>query len=135
MRYMGIDFGSKRVGVAVSDAGGVLAFPKGVYENSPLLIERLMQLIRDEGVDVIVLGESNDYKGKPNPIMKDILVFRESIENESGLRVVLEPEVLSSREAAHIQGDNHLNDASAAAIVLQGYLDRANSSRDVDDEV
>jgi RNase H-fold protein (predicted Holliday junction resolvase) len=55
------------------------------------------------------------------------------MEKETGLRVVLEPEVLSSREAMHIQGDNEMNDASAAAIVLQGYLDRNNIGRDVED--
>lgn len=134
MKYLGIDYGTKRVGVAISDEGGILAFPRGVYENSPLLMEKLLHMIHDEHVEVIVLGESNNYQGKPNPIMKDIHLFRESIESESGLRVVLEPEVLSSRQAMHIQGDNDMNDASAAAIVLQGYLDRLNGPRDIDED-
>jgi putative Holliday junction resolvase len=130
---MGVDYGKKRVGIAVSDENGILAFPRGVYENTPLLVEKLAQIITEDRIDVVVLGESKNYHGAPNPIMKDIVIFRELMEKETGLRVVLEPEVLSSREAMHIQGDNEMNDASAAAIVLQGYLDRNNIGRDVED--
>jgi putative Holliday junction resolvase len=130
---MGVDYGKKRVGIAVSDENGILAFPRGVYENTPLLVEKLAQIITEDRIDVVVLGESKNYHGAPNPIMKDIVIFRELMEKETGLRVVLEPEVLSSREAMHIQGDNEMNDASAAAIVLQGYLDRNNIGGDVED--
>lgn len=134
MKYLGIDYGSKRVGIAISDENGILAFPRVVIENSSLLIEKLSRIIKEEGVSVVVLGESKDFQGEHNPIMKDIFIFREQVETEIGPRVVFEPEVLTSKQAMQIQGDNEMNDASAATIILQGYLDRMNGPRDFDDE-
>lgn len=123
MKYLGIDYGTKRVGIAVAERGG-MAFPRVVLQNDGSLVDEIAKLVEREGISKIVLGESRDFSGKENPVMKHIHEFKEKITEALHIPVILFPEVLSSREAARIQGDNDMNDASAAAIVLQSYLDR-----------
>jgi len=124
MRFLGIDYGSKRVGTAISDETGTLAFPHSVIPNNKELIPALKKIITEEKVTEIVMGESRDYHGKENPIMEGIRACKEALEQETGLPVHLEPEFLTSAQAAYFQGKHDKLDASAAAIILQSYLDR-----------
>ncbi len=124
MRYLGIDFGTKRVGVALSDERGEFAMPYSVVQNTVSLVEDIKNICVKEDVQTIVVGESKDYAMNHNPIMKKVIPFVKKLETETGLPVVFEPEVLSSREAGHIQGEGELLDASAAAIILKSYIDR-----------
>lgn len=130
MKYLGIDYGTKRVGLATSDDGGLMAFPLRVLLNSRSLPAHISKICRDEKIGTIVVGESLNFQNKHNAIMSEITIFVEEIKTQSGIPVVFMNEVLSSREAMHLQGDNDQNDASAAAIVLQSYLDRINPPRD-----
>ncbi len=123
MVYMGIDYGTKRVGVALSDEGGRLAFPHAVVPNTPELVSTLVSLCQEKNVGLVVVGESTDFAGKDNPLMEHITPFVETLQRETGLSVVLHPEFLSSHQAVHIQGKNDMLDASAASIVLQSYID------------
>lgn len=129
MKYLGIDYGTKRVGIATSDDGGQMAFPLRVLLNSRSLIAHIAKICRDEHIDTIVMGESLNFQNKHNVIMGEITPFAEELKRETGLPLVFMNEVLSSREAMHLQGDNSENDASAAAIVLQSYLDKINPPR------
>ena len=70
MKLLGIDYGEKRVGVAVSDETNAYAFPHSVIKNSPRLIEKVAAICVAENIGEIVVGESNDYAGKPNKIME-----------------------------------------------------------------
>lgn len=124
MKYLGIDFGSKRVGVAVSDENARLAFPFSVLENNQKLLEKIQDIIDKEKIERIVVGESYDFKGEPNKIMKEIEGFKKLLEEKTKIEVLFEPEFLTSREAEQIQGKNKMHDASAATIILQSYLDR-----------
>lgn len=123
-RLMGIDFGSKRVGVALSDEDHKFAMPKAVLPNDRTLFGEIKNLCSAHEVEAIVMGESYDYKGNANPIMKDILFFKGELERDLGLPVFLEPEFMTSDAAAKIQGENAMLDASAAALILQSYLDK-----------
>ncbi len=134
MKYLGIDYGTKRVGIATSDDGGLMAFPLRVLLNSRSLPAHIAKICRDEKVGTIVVGESLNFQNKHNVIMKEIGVFADDLKAASGLPVVFMNEVLSSREAMHLQGDNDQNDASAATIVLQSYLDKVNPKRDTSHE-
>ena len=127
MRYLGIDYGSKRVGVAISDESNKFALPKIVIENKnpAKLIDDLNIIICDNEVGYIILGESKDYKGIDNKIMRDIRKFKEDLENTLHLPVIFEPEFMTSHAAERFQGKNEFHDASAAALILQSYLDRA----------
>lgn len=124
IKYLGIDYGKKRIGLAVSDDQGRLAFPKAVLKNDFELIPYIKSLIESEKIDKIVLGESLNYSMDPNPIMEEIRNFRIKIENITDKPIFFEPEYLSSAEASRVQGQNLMNDASAAAIILQRFLDK-----------
>ena len=124
MRILGIDYGSKRVGLAMSDPSGAFAQPYSVVKNSKSLIAEIKTIILEEGVSEIVLGESKNFKGQDNTVMEKIREFKTALEKETELSVVFEPEFLSSHQAAYFQGKHDLLDASAAAIILQSYLDR-----------
>jgi putative Holliday junction resolvase len=124
MKVMGIDFGTKRVGVALSDEHASFAFPHSVMQNDEMLLKNVLALARSEGAAKIVMGESNDYRGVPNAIMKDVEAFKQRLEKEGNMDVILEPEFLTSAEAERLQGKHDKLDASAAALILKSYLDR-----------
>jgi putative Holliday junction resolvase len=84
MKYMGIDYGTKRIGIAVSDDGGTIAFPRVILGNSPRLFEEILDIVRTESIDGIVVGKSIDTHGERNAIMDDIDVFVEELEKLSG---------------------------------------------------
>lgn len=123
-RYLGVDYGTKKVGLALSDEAGNMAFPHSVVPSTADLAEKIQEVCEKEGVGTIVIGESHDFKGAPNPVMKKILSFKKKLEEKTELSVFLEPEFLTSKQARNIQEGGALTDASAAAIILQSYLDK-----------
>ncbi|MCK9351663.1 MAG: Holliday junction resolvase RuvX [Candidatus Paceibacterota bacterium] len=124
MKLLGIDYGSKKIGLAISDEEGRVAFPRSVIKNNAVILSEIQELIKKEKIEGIVLGESLAYSGEPNLIMKRISVFKESLEKATCLPVSFENEFLSSKQARNIHDSGELNDASAAAIILQSYLDK-----------
>lgn len=133
MRYLGIDYGTKRIGIAVSDEDGRVAFPLGVVEAGREALGEIAALAKENSVEGIVIGESRNLAGEPNPIMKDIEQFKKDIEGLTGLTAVYEREFFTSALAARQyapDGSRKANpsheklDASAAALILQSYLDR-----------
>ena len=76
MRYLGIDYGSKKVGLALSDEGGKLAFPKVVLKNDEYLLSALKEIRHEEKVDEIVMGESLTLSGELNDMMKELKEFK-----------------------------------------------------------
>lgn len=123
MKILGIDFGEKRIGLALSDDKMMMAFPYSVIENNKKAIEEIKKIASENSVSDIIIGKSVDYKGKDNPIMKNIYSFKESLE-VLGFMVHFESEILSSHQATHFQGKTKMIDASAATIILQSYIDR-----------
>lgn len=126
MRYLGIDYGTKRVGLAVSDDGGTMAFPYAILENNKKLFEQIINIVGKESLKMIVVGESLDYKGNPNIVMKEMGAFVEKLTRELSVPVVYEREFLSTQQARFFQKDKKRVDDSAAAIILQSYLDKKN---------
>ncbi len=127
MRRMGIDYGSKRIGIALSDETGTLAFPHSVIENTAKAFEEVQKICQAEGVKEIIMGESKDFKGTPNPIFKKSSSFKEELEKNTSLPVHWEHEYLTSLEAEHIQGKGIKHDASAAALILNSYISKQNN--------
>lgn len=124
MRYLGIDYGGKRIGLALSDENGGLAFPLQMVENGKRTIGEIKHLCNEKNVSTIVVGESMDFKGQGNPIMEEIKIFVSALEKETLLPVHLEPEFLTSAQASRIQGEHKKIDTSAATLILQAYLDK-----------
>jgi putative Holliday junction resolvase len=134
MKILGIDYGERRIGIAISDENQKVAFPKFVLKNDKELFSNLREIIEEEEISKIVLGESKDFKMKDNPIMEEINSFKDDLEDKFDLEVVLHPEVLSSHQAAKMawsasdkssarEAKNEMIDASSATIILQSYLD------------
>lgn len=124
MKHIGVDYGEKRVGIAVSDNGGNMAFPKAVFPNDRTLMMSIKELIENEGAGTIVVGESKANDGSDNPIMKKARQFAGDLERETGLPVHFEPEFYTSQEARKLTEKKALVDADAAAIILNSYLER-----------
>ncbi|MEN9552093.1 MAG: hypothetical protein RI935_470 [Candidatus Parcubacteria bacterium] len=128
MKYLGIDYGSKKVGFAQSDDEGRLAFPLMVSPNDATLLKDTLELIREMRFSTVVIGESVDQHGKPNAIAKEARAFGLRIEEAIDVKVVFEKEWFSTVEARRQPGKegSHDVDDQAAAITLQRYLDKTN---------
>lgn len=122
-KYLGIDFGTKRIGVAVSDDSASMAFPKNVLPNEGWAPDEILTLCKTLGIEEVVLGESKNFKGEDNAVMEDVRQFAEHL-RARGLNVIFEPEIMSTIQAERLQGQRSDIDASAAAVILQSYLDR-----------
>ena len=144
MKYLGIDYGSKRVGIAVSDDAAMIAFPKKVIQNRGIdaLVAEIGQFCVSEKIDEIVIGDSRDYHGRPNEIMKEIEGFSVVLQEEVKLPVHFQLEFMTSVQASRIleggvpegrqrgtseglKGSSAMLDAAAAALILQSFLDAA----------
>ena len=123
MKYLAVDYGSKRVGLAVSDESLSFALPLSVLENSGNLINDIALICQEKNIGEIVVGESQDFSMKDNDIMKEINSFVLELKKKLNLPVHLQPEFMTSVEAERIQGKNEMLDASSAAIILKSYLD------------
>lgn len=141
MKYMGIDYGSKRIGIALSDEGGMMAFPRGIIDQTTQTLVQIIELIEREGVQAIVMSDSVDGQGNQNQIMAEAQKFSERLVEETSLPLYFQKEQFSSHEAAQLGGfggyekrnqanqqgrqksREHIDD-SAAAIILQRYLDK-----------
>ena len=136
MKYLGIDFGSKKVGFAQSDDDGRMAFPLMISPNDKSLLKDTLELIREMKFGTVVIGESVDGKGKPNAIAKEARAFGTQIENSADIIIKFEKEWYSTVEARKQPGNegNHEVDDQAAAIVLQRYLDKVNGPSFADEQ-
>ena len=136
-KFLGLDFGSKRIGIAISDDDGKIAFPKTILNNDKKLFGNLGKIIKLEKISEIVLGESLNYKGEKNEIMKEIERFKSKLAIEFNLPTHFEQEFLSSFQARNekkstmkqLNNETMKIDDSAAAIILQSYLDKEQESQ------
>lgn len=121
---LGIDFGTKRIGLALSDEKGEMAFPLQVVKNDGRAISTIAEIAQKNEASKIIIGESKDFSMKDNPVMEFVREFEVALYKETGIEIVYEPEFLTSHQAHHLQGKNEMLDASAATIILQSYIDR-----------
>ena len=124
MQYLGIDYGEKRVGIAVSDVDGKVSFPKIVLENNANLIKKISKICSENKTEAIVIGESKDYKGGENKINPKIISFKKCLSTVVKLPIFLEPEFMTSMQVEKTFGKTDMLDASAASIILQTFLDK-----------
>jgi len=134
MRYLGIDYGTKRIGLAHSDDTGSLAFPLTTIAAGQGALSAIAELVKEHGAQGIVMGESRNFKGEANDMMQEADEFKKDLAELTGLPVEYEREfftsTLAARQFAPDEGSRKKNpehtglDASAAALILQSYLDR-----------
>ena len=126
MKYIGVDYGRARTGIAVSDYEGTLAFPRSVLASAPAgeLYKALADVIETEDVRTIVVGLPFISEGVDQSWKKEVEEFANKLKGEFGLPVFFENEMFTTK-IAEIHSKKNA-DASAAALILQSFLDRKN---------
>ena len=139
-RSVCFDAGERRIGVAISDATGILARPVGVIAISRLdvtaakhAVDEIARLnnVEEADIDTIVVGLPRRLDGSPNEMTPRVEAFAAQLRDRTGLNVILQDERLSSREAESRLAVREKDwrarkrrlDAAAAAVILQDYLD------------
>jgi putative Holliday junction resolvase len=136
MRLIGLDYGTKTVGVALSDALGLTAQPVETItrKSSNKLrqtLARIEALINENQVEKIVLGNPKNMNNTEGDRVTETLQFKEQLERRTGLPVVLWDERLTTAEserilmASGVRRENRKSviDQMAASIILQSYMD------------
>lgn len=128
MRYLGIDHGGKRIGLAIGDDETHIAAPLEVVEADSLdeAVGAVVLIIKEEGIDQIVLGLPTSMSGSNNKQADIVKRFGAALEQASGTKVNYEDERLSSKQADALTRDVAAanKDAIAAMVILQSYLDK-----------
>jgi putative Holliday junction resolvase len=138
-RVLAVDFGARRVGLAISDASRTLARPLEAIavmseaDAVDRVARRIEQLdLEDDGIGTIVVGMPSSLDGTPTPQTAQVQAFIARLQTRTSLPIHTEDERLTSREAesrlARREKDWRRRkaqlDAAAAAVFLQDYLDR-----------
>ena len=134
MRYLGLDLGSRTLGVAVSDATGFIASSYDTIrhnEDYDSLIEKIKILVEQLKIDAIVLGFPKKMNNTVGPKGELSLLFKEKLEKVLDVPVYLQDERLSTKSATDVLIHGNVSrknrkkvvDSLAAAIILQSYLD------------
>ena len=124
MKLMGIDYGTKRVGIALTDDTGMMAFPRVVLPNDASLMKGIEKIVGEEKVGRIVIGHSLGRDGTPNKVHAQVEDFIQDLTLHIGLPIELEPEQYTTQEAIRVQGRNEMTDASAASVILNSFIMR-----------
>ena len=134
MRYLGLDLGTKTLGISISDRTGIIAtfYDSIRYEDESELIDYIKSIIEKENIDILVLGLPKNMDGSLGFRAEETITFKEKLEKEIDKEVVLEDERLTTKVATDVLIDADLSrakrkkvvDGVSAVIILQGYLDR-----------
>ena len=136
MRYLAIDYGLKRTGLAVCDADETLASPLVVLTGQGGLIEKIRQIATDQAVDAIVFGLPLNMDGTEGDQAKRVRDFAAKLIKQIELPLFFQDERLSSYDAekklaalgiTRKKKKKHL-DAIAAAAILQAFIDAAKNA-------
>lgn len=132
MRVLGLDVGTKRIGISVSDALGIIATPIPAIGREPedKAIEKIKTLCKNYNAETIVVGLPKHMNGTIGEQAQDCIDFAKNFEDE--YKIVFEDERLTSRQAERnlatvgkkYTKNKGLVDTESACIILQQYLDR-----------
>ncbi|MFW6162994.1 MAG: Holliday junction resolvase RuvX [Planctomycetota bacterium] len=135
MRILGIDYGDRRTGLAVSDEGGLIASGLATFEcrkgDDRPLVEHIRALCEEYGVERIVVGLPINMDGRLGPRAQRTIEFANRLRNALGLDVETWDERLTTEQADRLMLAADLSrarrkrkrDAVAAHLILQSYLD------------
>lgn len=128
MRILGIDYGTKRIGLAISDESQTFARELKIVSPKEFWTE-INQLISDEYITKVVLGWPLNMSGEKTQKTNEVESFKLKVESKTGLQVETIDERLSSQMAQNISGSKKDLDSLAAQILLQNYLDKKINER------
>ena len=133
MRILAIDHGEKRIGLAISDSTGTIAGPLKAIEHvsRPLDAAQVAAIAAENSAELIVIGQSFDEEGRPNPAGRRAARFAEALKTQTQIPIVMWDESLSTQDARAARIElgisrkkraGHL-DELAAQMILQSYLE------------
>lgn len=135
-RYIGLDFGGRRVGVALSDPGGLIAQPHGtlVIKNLDEAVSGVCRLVAEWDAVGVVLGLPLNLSGDASDLSTAVRKFADRLRAACPVPIYFEDERLSSKQAEavlhemgkKIKGNKDKIDRISAALILQTFLDRLN---------
>lgn len=141
-RILGIDYGTRRMGVAVSDALGMIATPVSVEPVTSMeeAVAAAVRVARAKGASTLVVGLPINMDGTLGPMAQEVLAFVEKLKAVGGFTVATTDERLSTSmvERVLVEADlsrgrrKEVRDKLAAQVILQGYLDAHPSDLDPD---
>ena len=139
MIYLGLDLGSKTLGLAISDRTSTIATSLEVlrYNDYDELLDKLSKIVESRKVDSFVLGNPLNLDGSISKRSEITFEFKKLLEEKFGKEVIMQEERLSTVEAERMLISNDekrknrkkVIDKVAATIILQGYLDRSKNER------
>jgi putative Holliday junction resolvase len=136
---MGVDYGSKRIGIAVSDETKKYSFSRDYLLNDKNLFSRLMVLIKNEKIEKIIIGYPVNLKSEKTIQSVEVEEFSKKLSdhiksNSLQIKIIYEDERFTSKLAEHNiissglsrkkRQDKGLTDSISAQIILQGFLDK-----------
>ncbi len=140
MAILGLDYGEKRIGVALANGEGFLAIPMTVIERTgeKADLDKVLALTEEYGVEQIVVGLPRSLDGSIGRQAEEVLAFTTALSQHIKIPVDTWDERFSTVEAESLLLDAGMKrekrkghrDAMAAAIILQGYLDNKKATQD-----
>ncbi len=135
MRYLAVDYGAKRTGLAVCDAGERVVSPLRVLQGQKDLVEKIRQIVVAESIEAVVLGLPLNMDGSQGPQAKRVIAFAEQLRRHIGVPLHFQDERLSSFGAEEKLQEIGLSraqrkerlDALAAAEILESFLEQQKS--------
>ena len=133
-RCLGIDFGTRRIGLALSDPTGSLATPLPFLENTSLkeVVAKFQELVKSHGVKTVVIGLPRNMDGSYGPSAQKVREFITQIQPHLSAEIIPQDERLTTAQASRDLSQMGLTqkdlrkkvDSSSAALILQQFLDR-----------
>lgn len=128
MNLLGIDFGTKNIGLAINN-GTEIAFPFKSVKNDEAAIEEIKDVCDEENIDTIIIGRPTKMNRAEGVLAGEIKEFVSKIKEATGKSVEFEDEIFSSAQAAKMMADyngKYDKDAIEAVVILQSHLDKEN---------
>jgi putative holliday junction resolvase len=129
MRILGIDYGEKRIGLALSDETQTFAKELGILSPKEFQ-EKIREYINEHQVAKIVLGWPLNMNGEETKTTLEVKKFKEKLEKIIDIPVNTIDERYTSQMASHLPGGDKDLDSLAAQIILQNYLDKTKGTAD-----
>ncbi|MCL6097761.1 MAG: Holliday junction resolvase RuvX [Bacteroidetes bacterium] len=136
-RILAIDFGEKRIGLAVTDPLNIFAYPLSTLQNDSKFWNNLSKIISEYSVVKIVLGYPLKESGEQSSSTKMVVAFKEELQKRITLPVELVDEryssdiakqrIIASVSSKKKRRDKSLLDKNAAAVILEDYLNAQNN--------
>ena len=132
MRILGIDWGEKRIGLAISDENNIVALALDTIENKKASLDKIKKIINENDIGIVVIGLPLSMKGSITKKAKEVLRFAQKLKKTLNKPIYLWDERLSSKEveklliSANIKREKRkkIKDKLSAVLILQSFLER-----------